>query len=175
MAHSLGFYGDGISFWVVFSQSFWLRVLPGGACLVLPRWMPERILGGGQTCDVSFWPFLNSSGWWWLVSFVFLTRTSCHKTTHANGYYGAWPGSSVSVSVLRLIALVVKNPSANAGDIRDVGLIPGLGRSPWGGHGNPLQYSCLENSINRGAWQATVHRVTERHDGSDLACTHTGE
>ena len=40
---------------------------------------------------VSFWPFLNSSGWWWLISSMFLIRTSCHKTTHANGYYGAWP------------------------------------------------------------------------------------
>ena len=55
MAGSLGFYGDGISFWVVFSQSFLLRVLPGDARLVQPRWMPERrILGGGQTCGVSF-------------------------------------------------------------------------------------------------------------------------
>ena len=67
-----------VSFWVVFSQSFWLRVLPGGACLIQPRWMPERrILGGGQTCGVSFWPFLNSSCWWCLISSVFLTRTSC--------------------------------------------------------------------------------------------------
>ena len=58
---SLGFYGDGISFRVVFSQSFWLTILPGGACLVQPRWMPERkILGGGWTCGVSFWPFPNS-------------------------------------------------------------------------------------------------------------------
>ena len=65
--------------------------------------MPERrILGGGQTCDVSFWPFLNPSSWWWLISSVFLTRTSCGKTTHANGYYGAWPGWAVSVSVLPL-------------------------------------------------------------------------
>ena len=56
---------------------------------------------------------------------------------------------------------MVKNLSANAGDIRDVGSIPGLGRSPGGGHGNPLQYSCLENPTDRGAWQATVHRVTE--------------
>ena len=56
---------------------------------------------------------------------------------------------------------MVKNPTANAGDIRDVGSIPGLGRSPGGGHGNPLQYSCLENPTDRGAWQATVHRVTE--------------
>ena len=91
MAGSLRFYGDGISFQVVFNQSFWLRVLPGGASLVQPRWMPERrILGGDRTCGVSFWPFPNSSCWWWLISSVFLTRTSCHNTTHANGYYGAW-------------------------------------------------------------------------------------
>ena len=95
-------YGDGISFWVVFSQSFWLRVLPDGARLVQPRRMPERILGGGWTCGVSFWPFLNSSGWGWVISSVFLTRTSCRKTTHANGYCGAWPGWVVSVSVLPL-------------------------------------------------------------------------
>ena len=55
MAFSFGFYGDGISFQVVFSQSFWLRVLPGGARLIQPRWMPERrILGGGRTGGVSF-------------------------------------------------------------------------------------------------------------------------
>ena len=57
------------------------------------------------------------------------------------------------------MALVVKNPPANTGDIRDVGLIPGL--LPGGGHGNPLQYSCLENSTDRGAWKATVHGVTK--------------
>ena len=56
---------------------------------------------------------------------------------------------------------VVKNPAANAGDARDLGLIPGLGRSPGGGHSNPLQYSCLENLMDRGAWWAAVHRVTE--------------
>ena len=56
-------------------------------------------------------------------------------------------------------ALVVKNPPANAGEIRDVGLIPALGRSPGGGHGSPLQYSCLENPMDRGAWRATVPRV----------------
>ena len=44
----------------------------------------RRILGGGRTCDISFWPFLNSSGWWWLVSSMFLTRTSCHKVIHAH-------------------------------------------------------------------------------------------
>ena len=54
--------------------------------------------------------------------------------------------------------LVVKNPSANARDTGDVGLIPGLGRSPGGGHSNALQYSCPDNPLDRGAWQATVHR-----------------
>ena len=56
---------------------------------------------------------------------------------------------------------VVKNPPANAGDMRDVGSIPGLGRSSGGGHGNPLQYSCLGNSMDREAWQAPVHGVTK--------------
>ena len=63
------------------------------------------------------------------------------------------------------VMLVVKNPSASAGDIRDEGSILGPGRSPVGGHGNPSQYSCLGNSMDREAWQATVHRVTRvRHD-----------
>ena len=57
------------------------------------------------------------------------------------------------------VALVVKNLPANAGDIKDMGLIPGLGRSLEGGHGNPLQYYCLENFMEREAWQVTVHWV----------------
>ena len=63
------------------------------------------------------------------------------------------------------MAQLVKNPPANAGDTRDVGLIPGSGRSPGEWNGNPLQYSCLENSMNRGAWLATVHRVTKSQTG----------
>ena len=58
-------------------------------------------------------------------------------------------------------ALLVKNRPANAGDIKDVGSIPGSGRSTGGGHGNPLQYSWLENPVDRGGWQATVYRVTQ--------------
>ena len=54
-----------------------------------------------------------------------------------------------------------KKPPANAGDIRDMGSIPGLGRSPGGGRGNPFQYSCLEKPMDRGAWQATVNRVAK--------------
>ena len=57
------------------------------------------------------------------------------------------------------VVLVVKNLPANAGDISDAGSIPGLGRSPGEGNGNPLQYSCLENSMDRRAWWATVHGV----------------
>ena len=56
---------------------------------------------------------------------------------------------------------MVKNPPANAGDVRDAGSILGSGRSPGGGHGNPLQYSFLENPMDRGAWQAIVHRVAK--------------
>ena len=60
------------------------------------------------------------------------------------------------------MVLVVKNPPANAGDVRDLGLIPQSGRSPGGGHGNPGQYSCLENLMNREAWWAAIHRVAKR-------------
>ena len=56
---------------------------------------------------------------------------------------------------------VVKNPPANAGDTRDVGSIPGSGRSPGIGSGNSCQYSCLENSIDRGAWRAIVHGIAK--------------
>ena len=57
------------------------------------------------------------------------------------------------------VALVVKNPHASAGDKRDMSLIPGSGRFPGEGHGSPLQYTSLENHMDRGAWWATVHRV----------------
>ena len=69
--------------------------------------------------------------------------------------------------------LVVKNPPANAGDVRDMGLIPGLRRSPGGGHGNPLQYSCLENPMDRGAWQVLAHRVAKSRTRLKRLSTHT--
>ena len=89
-----------------------------------------------------------------------------HTHTHVLGF---WLGLSwISASQ---VLLVVKNLPANAGDVRDLGSIPGSGRSSGGGHGNPLQYSCLENPMYRAAWQATsisLQRVG--HDWSDLAC-----
>ena len=70
------------------------------------------------------------------------------------------------------VAQVVKNPPANAGDMRDTGLFPESGRSPGGGHGNPLQYSCLEIPVDRGAWWATVHgEAKSRTCLKPLGCT----
>ena len=60
---------------------------------------------------------------------------------------------------------MVKNLPVNAGDIKDVGSIPEFGRFPGGGHDNPFQYSCLRNPMDRGSWQATVHRVAKRLTG----------
>ena len=69
---------------------------------------------------------------------------------------------------------VVKNQSANAGGARDVGLMPGSGRSPGEGNGNPLQYSCLENSMDRGAWWVTVHGVAKSNTSlKSLSTMHT--
>ena len=68
---------------------------------------------------------------------------------------------------------MVKNPHANSGDIRDVGSIPGLGRSPEGGHGNLLQYPCLENPMDREEWQAIVHEVMESQTGLEQLSMHT--
>ena len=69
--------------------------------------------------------------------------------------------TKVGVDWASQVVLVVKNLPANAGDIRDTGSIPGLGRSPGERNGYPLQYSCLENPMDRGAWWATVRRVAE--------------
>ena len=62
---------------------------------------------------------------------------------------------------------MVKNPPTNAVDVEDMGFIPGLGRSPGGGNGSPLQYSCLENPMDRGAWRATVCGVTKVLDTTE--------
>ena len=82
-------------------------------------------------------------------------RPWCHKELDKTGYEHK---ANIWVS---WVALVVKNLSTNARDTRDLSLIPGLGRSPRKGHGNPLQNSCLENSMNSGAWRAIVYRVAK--------------
>ena len=79
-----------------------------------------------------------------------VTFTHIYSHTHTHTHTDGLPGGSA-----------VKNLPANAGDVRDAGLIPESGRSSEGRNGNPLQYSCLENPMGRGAWGAIVHGVTE--------------
>ena len=108
VACSLRFYGDGSSFLVIFGQSFWLRVLPCVIRTAQPTWMPERgILGGGRTGGIPFGHFPNSLSGWWLNSSMFLIRTSCRKIIYVNGYYGAWPGWVISVSVFPWTTMLV--------------------------------------------------------------------
>ena len=68
---------------------------------------------------------------------------------------------------------MVKNPPAKAGDVRNVGSVPGEGRSPGGGHVNPLQYSCLENPMDSRVWQVMVHRVTKSQTRLKRLSTHS--
>ena len=99
----------------------------------------------------------DSGAWWAAVCGVAQSQTRLKWLSSS---------SSSSYSQASQVALAVKKPPANAGDLRDVGSIAGLisdsGRSPGGGHGTLLQRSCLENPIDRGAWQAVAHRVTKR-------------
>ena len=71
------------------------------------------------------------------------------------------------------MALVVKNPACQCKNIRDTGSVPGSGRSPGGGYGNPLQFSCLENPMDRGAWWVIVHRVAKSWTWLKQLRTHT--
>ena len=91
---------------------------------------------------------LSKNGYfiWFMMEFILINLLSCGFPS----FYMGFPGGSDS-----------KESACNA---RDLGSIPGSERSPGGGNGNPLQYSCLENSMDRGAWKATVHGVTKRHD-----------
>ena len=100
VARSLGFYGDGI----VSGLSLANHSDSGS---FLAPWSAktnasEKDSGRRSDTGVSFWLFLDSFGWWWLISSLFFTKTSCHETIHANSYCGAWPGWAVSVSVLPL-------------------------------------------------------------------------
>ena len=84
-----------------------------------------------------------------------------HSTTASAYRTKAGFRSHVGVGRASQVAPVAKDPPANSGSVRDLGSIPGLGRSPGEGHGHPLQYSCLDNPKDRGAWWATVHGVTK--------------
>ena len=97
---------------------------------------------------------------------VILLATCCTFWVDYKEWCSIWHMMLVIIISCRYIwvsqvVLVIKNTPANAGNIGDAGLIPGLGRSPGWGHGYPFQYSCLENPMDRGAWQSMVHRVAK--------------
>ena len=122
LPHGLGFMVMGlVSGWSLANHSNSESFLVAHACIAQPRWMLARgILGSGRTRGVSFRPFPSFSDWWWLISSVFLIRISCHKTTHANGYYDTWPGWAVSISVLPLTIWVTKDSERPLGKIGEV-------------------------------------------------------
>ena len=134
VACSLGFYGDGISFWVFSGQSFWLWILPDGAHAAQAKMHArEKDSGGGNAWRLLL-TFPNFPDWWWLSSSMFLTRTSCYKITHVNGYYGAWAGWVVSVSVLPLTFMLFSH-SVMLDSLPSYGLqyatLPSPSPSPW--------------------------------------------
>ena len=109
---------------------------------------------------------------------------------HLSSYLGfsyLGRGVSLSLSLIRTLAtgfsphpdhpgasqvvLVVKNPPANAGDIRNLGSVPGWGRSPGGGQSNPLQYSCLQTPTDTGAWRAAVRKESDMTEATSHTCT----
>ena len=108
------------------------------------KWQPIPVFLPGESQGQEAWlaaVYGVAQSWTWLK------RRSSSSSSDPDW---SFPGGSVG-----------KESTCNVGDTRDVGLIPGLGRSPGGGHGNSLQYSCLENPMDRGAWWVTVHRVTK--------------
>ena len=113
------------------------------------------------------WQFVLQESWFLLVLFQ-LGWTSGSLRNLLLFFYDPH-GSGRACQVV----LEVKSPPANAQDIRGVGLIPGSGRSPGGVHGNPLQYFCLENPMDRGAWWTTVHRVSKSQTWLKQPSTHT--
>ena len=106
----------------------------------------------------SFYSFLNTTAW---------PDIRCRKDTpyyifNKGGIY-LWTSRIIIILVNTYICFISKESVCNAGDLGDVCLIPGSGRSPGEGNSNPLQYSCLQNPMDRGAWQATVHGVANSH------------
>ena len=140
-------FGRGHELPLMLVQSTWFsrgpmrRAKPGPSVFSLPSSAaPSYIL----LHLLTFWSEISLSNLWKLKDYatlIFPAYVQSHSTSQA--------------------ALVAKNPTANAGDTRDSGLIPGSERSPAGGLNNPLQYSRVENPMDREAWRATVHRVTK--------------
>ena len=133
-----------------------------GVCLIAGL---GRSPGGGNgnplQCSCLENP-MDRGAWWAIVHRVAKSQTQLKQlSTHTQ----AWASQ---------VALVVQSPPANARDVRNTGLTPGWGRSPGGVHGNPLQFSCLENPKDRGTWWATVHGVARSWTRLKRLSTHAG-
>ena len=125
-------------------------------------------------------PCLKKGAWWSTRYMILWTQRS--KSSELGGYCLRWSMAILDPTHWPLwpscfrasqVVLVVKDPSANLGDVRDVGSIPGPGRSPGEGHDNPLQYFFLENPMYRAAWRAMVHKVAQSRTWLKQLSTHT--
>ena len=133
--------------------------------LSVSREMRKESMSGGHRGDVT------TNAVWYRAWSWGKTKTSRENWGNSHQIWGllrrnrpgsvSWFGQTYHGTGASTSGSAVKNLPANARDIRVMGLIPGWGRSPGGGHGNPLQYSCLENPMDRRAWQDTIHRVTK--------------
>ena len=122
--------------------------------------MCEVMEGGGHLLkNYVLWDYLSTGAHWGLTTFYSFIqkRNRVSETTS--------PLPLCHRSWASHVASVVKNPPAKARDIRDVSSLPGMGRYPGREHGNPLQYSCLENPMDRGACRAIAHRVAKTQSG----------
>ena len=134
---------------------------------------PGQLFGGSKTGmnePVYSWRCWLVGTWAQQTSNFAIIRmlgTSCGNSVHFISQY------LENTHMALQVALVVTNPSANAGDIRDLGWIPGSGRSPGGGHGNPFQYFCRKNPVNRGTWWAAVPQCCKELDTTEWLSTHT--
>ena len=117
---------------------------------------------------------MDGGTWWATVHGVAKSRTQLSDFTFTLSLYtqDAKHGWTQALERASQVVLVAKNPPAKAGDIRDGGSIPGSERCPGGGHGNPLQCSCLENPTDGGAWRATVHGVAKSRTRLKWISTH---
>ena len=149
--------------WSLSSSS--LGILPVCMCVYLCPYFPfqYRHQSNGSSTHHTDFIFTN-----------YICQDSISKSGHILRYWGLGfqhkNGGAYFSPWAYQVVVVVKNPSAKAGDARDMGLIPGLGRSPGEGNGNPQHYSCLGNPTDRRAWWATVHGVSSvRHDWAHTA------
>ena len=117
--------------------------------------------GNGTPIQYSCLENPRDRGAWWAAVYGVAVYGVAQSRTRLKQLSSSSSSSGMPFLRASQMVLVIKNPPANAGDVREVGSILGSGRSPGGGHGNPLQYACLENPMNRGVWWSIVHRVKE--------------